>query len=45
LKSGVQSAKVAANFVPTKEDYQKVRRLHWQLALIMRCVGAYVRYP
>ena len=25
LKSGVQSAKVAANFVPTKEDYQKVR--------------------
>jgi hypothetical protein len=25
LKSGVQSAKVAANFVPTKEEYQKVR--------------------
>lgn len=26
LKSGVQSGKVAANFVPTREDYQKVRR-------------------
>lgn len=26
LKSGVQSAKVAANFVPSKEDYQKVGR-------------------
>ena len=26
LKSGAQAAKVAANFVPTKEDYQKVRR-------------------
>lgn len=25
LKSGVQAGKVAANFVPTKEDYQKVR--------------------
>lgn len=25
LKSGTQSAKVAANFVPTKADYQKVR--------------------
>lgn len=25
LKSGAQSVKVAANFVPTKEDYQKVR--------------------
>ena len=25
LKSGAQSAKVAANFVPTKNDYQKVR--------------------
>ena len=25
LKSGAQSAKVAANFVPTKGDYQKVR--------------------
>lgn len=25
LKSGTQSAKVAVNFVPTKEDYQKVR--------------------
>jgi cytochrome c peroxidase len=25
LKSGVQSAKAAVNFVPTKEDYQKVR--------------------
>ena len=25
LKSGVHSAKVAAKFVPTKEDYQKVR--------------------
>lgn len=24
LKSGAQSAKVAANFVPTQEDYQKV---------------------
>lgn len=25
LKSGVQSGKVAINFVPTKQDYQKVR--------------------
>ena len=25
LKSGAQAAKVAANFVPTKEDYIKVR--------------------
>jgi cytochrome c peroxidase len=25
LKSATQSAKVATNFVPTKEDYQKVR--------------------
>lgn len=25
LKSGAQSAKVSANFVPTKADYQKVR--------------------
>ena len=24
VKSGVQAAKVKANFVPTKEDYQKV---------------------
>lgn len=27
VKSGVQSAKAAANFVPTKEDYIKVRHL------------------
>lgn len=26
VKSGVQQAKVAANFVPTKEDYEKVCR-------------------
>ena len=26
LKSGAQSAKVAANFVPTQKDYQKVRK-------------------
>lgn len=25
VKSGIQAAKVKANFVPTKEDYQKVR--------------------
>ncbi len=25
LKSGAQAAKVATNFVPSKEDYQKVR--------------------
>lgn len=29
LKSGAQSGKVAANFVPTKDDYQKVRVLLW----------------
>ncbi len=28
LKSGAQAVKVAANFVPTKEDYIKV--IHWQ---------------
>ena len=28
IKSGVQAGKVAANFVPTKEDYIKVRRAH-----------------
>jgi cytochrome c peroxidase len=33
LKSGVQSVKVAANFVPTKEDYQKVRCSPGRLAL------------
>lgn len=27
-KSGAQVAKVAANFVPSKEDYLQVRRLH-----------------
>ena len=26
IRSGVQAAKAAANYVPTKEDYQKVRR-------------------
>ena len=43
LKSGVQSGKVAANFVPTKEDYQKVRCYPRKLALITRWTGAYVK--
>ena len=37
LKSGVQSAKVAANFVPTKDDYQKVR-CHTETSPLS-CVG------
>jgi cytochrome c peroxidase len=41
LKSGVQSVKVAANFVPTKEDYQKVR-CSPRLALFTREIDAYV---
>ena len=31
FKSGAQAAKVAANFVPTKEDYQKVCSLATRL--------------
>ena len=40
LKSGVQSAKVAANFVPTKADYQKVCLSHRMFA----CHGR-MRFP
>ena len=43
LKSGAQSAKVAINFVPTQEDYQKVRCAP-KLALITRGFDAYVNY-
>jgi cytochrome c peroxidase len=34
IKSGVQAAKVKVNFVPTKDDYQKVRGcgLLWAMA-------------
>lgn len=34
-KSGAQAAKVAANFVPSKEDYQKVRRVCMHKRLVL----------
>ena len=37
LKSGAQAAKAAANFVPTKEDYQKVCPHCHILVLRSRC--------
>lgn len=43
LKSGVQSAKAAANFVPSKDDYQKVRRLTGT-SFVIREIGAYVTF-
>lgn len=34
-KSAIQGAKVAANFAPTKEDYQKVRHLFQAFDLLL----------
>lgn len=40
LKSGAQAAKAAANFTPTKEDYQKVRVLFCGI-----CMGRMLSAP
>jgi cytochrome c peroxidase len=44
LKSGVQSAKVAANFVPSKGDYQKVRVPRGKLTSSRVRLTFYVNY-